>query len=124
MSELTTLLNNIFNEAQFKFSDEQIEKIKDGKNLKQGIERTIYLDLQNKLEELKKEGNTDDYIKSQLQRLIKMYGDEYGVQKGGNNKKTKKQESVKYMGGNYKVYTGPRGGKYIMHKGSKVYILN
>ena len=123
MSELTTLLNNIFNEAQYKFSDEQIEKIKDGKNSK-GIERTIYVDLQNKLNELKQEGKTDDYIKSQLRGLIKMYGDEYGAQKGGNNKKTKKQESVKYMGGNYKVYTGPRGGKYIMHKGSKVYISN
>jgi hypothetical protein len=38
----------------------------------------------------------------------------------GGNKKT--NEKFQYKGGNYKVYVGPRGGKYIMHKGSKVYI--
>ena len=29
---------------------------------------------------------------------------------------------VEFNGGNYKVHTGPRGGKYIMHSGKKVYL--
>jgi hypothetical protein len=40
--------------------------------------------------------------------------------RGGNNK----EEKITFEGGNYLVKTGPRGGKYIMHKGSKVYLTD
>ena len=82
----------------------------------------IYGNLKEKYNKLKDDGEDPSIIFDKLKSLFKMHCDN---QRGGkNNKKTKKQESVKYMGGNYKVYTGPRGGKYIMHKGSKVYISN
>ena len=82
----------------------------------------IYENLKEKYNKLKDEGEDPSIIFNKLKSLLKMHCDD---QRGGkNNKKTKKQETVKYMGGNYKVYTGPRGGKYIMHKGSKVYISN
>ena len=82
----------------------------------------IYGNLKEKYNKLKDDGEDPSIIFDKLKSLLKMHCDN---QRGGkNNKKTKKQESVKYMGGNYKVYTGPRGGKYIMHKGSKVYISN
>ena len=82
----------------------------------------IYENLKEKYNKLKDEGEDPSIIFNKLKSLLKMHCDD---QRGGkNNKKTKKQETVKYMGGNYKVYTGPRGGKYIMHNKSKVYISN
>ena len=50
-----------------------------------------------------------------------MWEKTYGEKVGGNKKKSN-QKNVKYMGGNYKVHIGPRGGEYIMYKGSKVYV--
>jgi hypothetical protein len=47
-------------------------------------------------------------------------GNASGPLAGGKNKQTK--EKFTYKGGNYIVHTGPRGGRYINHKGSKVYI--
>jgi len=47
-----------------------------------------------------------------------MVGAETATMAGG--KKT--DEKVLYKGGNYTVHKGPRGGKYINHKGQKVYI--
>ena len=57
-----------------------------------------------------------------------------GMIHGGKNKKVNKQDNkqennkqqeqqrIEYKGGNYLVKLGPRGGKYIMHKGEKVYL--
>ena len=46
-----------------------------------------------------------------------------GGHKKNQNKQTNKiEEKHEYKGGNYTVHVGPRGGKYIMHKGSKIYI--
>jgi len=39
-----------------------------------------------------------------------------------NNKNKKTDQKHMYQGGNYDVHIGQRGGKYIMHKGNKVYI--
>jgi len=39
-----------------------------------------------------------------------------------NNQNGGAKETFNFKGGNYTVHTGPRGGKYINHKGSKVYI--
>jgi len=42
--------------------------------------------------------------------------------KNNNNQNGGAKETFNFKGGNYTVHTGPRGGKYINHKGSKVYI--
>jgi hypothetical protein len=82
----------------------------------------IYGNLKEQYNKFKNEGEDSSIIFEKLKKLLKMHCDN---QRGGkNNKNTKKEETVKYLGGNYKVHTGPRGGKYIIHQKSKVYISN
>jgi hypothetical protein len=45
-----------------------------------------------------------------------------GGKKNNNNKDKKTNEKYEFKGGNYPVHIGPKGGRYIMHNGSKVYI--
>lgn len=40
----------------------------------------------------------------------------------GGNSSRNKSASIKYKGRNYKIRTGPRGGKYILVKGKTIYI--
>ena len=41
---------------------------------------------------------------------------------GKKNQDKKTNQTHEYKGGNYPVHIGPKGGRYIMHKGSKIYI--
>ena len=55
----------------------------------------------------------------ELDEQYKRDSDLQSIDGGGGNKK---KAQIKYLGGNYVVHTGPRGGKYIKHLGNKVYI--
>lgn len=83
----------------------------------------LYGDVNGQYNTLKQNEKELDEIERNLTELIRKWKATYGTKTGGNKKKSK-EETVKYLGGNYKVYTGPRGGKYIMHQKNKVYISN
>jgi hypothetical protein len=110
-ADLTAIINKLI-ENSTKLSEKQIDDLKSKKG-------SLYYDLKVRFDELR--GQDADVITKDLTRLFTMSEKTYGEKIGGNKKKSN-QKNVKYMGGNYKVHIGPRGGEYIMHKGSKVYV--
>ena len=110
-ADLTAIINKLI-ENSTKLSEKQIDDLRSKK-------ATLYNDLNVRFNELR--GQDADIITKDLTRLFTMWEKTYGEKVGGNKKKSN-QKNVKYMGGNYKVHIGPRGGEYIMHKGSKVYV--
>jgi hypothetical protein len=109
--DLTAIINTLI-EKSTKLTEKQVDDLRSKKG-------TLYYDLKMRFDELR--GQDADVITKDLARLFTMWEKTYGEKVGGNKKKSN-QKNVKYMGGNYKVHIGPRGGEYIMHKGSKVYI--
>jgi hypothetical protein len=110
-ADLTAIINKLI-ENSTKLSEKQIDDLRSKKG-------SLYYDLNVRFNELR--GQDADIITKDLTRLFTMWEKTYGEKVGGNKKKSN-QKNVKYMGGNYKAHIGPRGGEYIMHKGSKVYV--
>ena len=109
--DLTAIINQLI-ENSTKLSDKQKNDLRSKKG-------SLYYDLKSRFDEL--HGQDADVTTKDLKGLFTMWEKTYGEKEGGNKKKSN-QKNVKYMGGNYKVHVGPRGGEYIMHKGSKVYV--